>query len=1053
MAKRSQRCPARREKDQSGCMWGLISIFHFNQGRFTRKLLSDRKRGGRNTVGAGYSRNKQNLLDYDGKCKGTNYVDKSKKVEVDSDITSVKKLMEEEMSHEQYPKKQIVSASVEQIQSNSGGRDHQGKHQEQRKRSCNKSYDMHAHELKDSVSSEHHQLCHPNSVEESLDNINLDALMEEFFSQIHQHLEIPLLHDNKRDPCDVQGNTKSENQKQLDEIKMQLTQKHSILQDKLNELTEAFLNQKFINVKQLIEDGTTHQSKHFMDAVEINKELFLKLLQDPNSLLVKHIQEVRDVQAEKVGPIESLEEANLSEEETGMSRQCEELVIHKQIQKLNMHSFFWRKKSQDRNPLKRDDNPLASNKIVVLKPAAGMQICESETSCSSMPQSLYSLKNQGQSMGTTSHFSLTEIKRKLKHAMGERRKELAGIPIGGIIHAPSKTQDSGDCGKGTEKEIVGKKLPSKPHFHDEKFVKISMNVKNGEKLSKPKECKLRIEDRDASTSVNGHGSLNMVTAEYPKKRESNIYTEAKKHLAEMLSTGDENEYLFSKQVPKTLGRILSLPEYNSSPIFSPGREGVNSFVNKNMKFSLYDNVDEGTPQLKQDNVSCLSPLRKNIETLPCTDDSIDNPMHISDSNSDVPEELIPENNLSPIFSPGRDGVNSFVNNNMKFYPYDNVDEGMPQLKQDNVSCLSPLKKNIETLPCTGDSKPDNPMHVSYSNSYVPEELTPDSTIQEGICTFEEAPSPKDDVIIVEVTDTVDANQSNTLDEPIELSSNKPISRTNQNSDTSKISEEEGSPEQSRLEAPEESKLMSPPLNPPLSSSPCIKKVEDVEEINNGVERASPVSVLEPFLEDIISPASTPSQFASPPSKPLQIDFQEQDSLDLVLTTSSSEINLSSCVEEKRSTFEYVRAVLLASGLRSDEFFRWNSPQQLLDPSLIDEVEIISAQHCGNRKLLFDCINEVLIEVYERYFGCSPWVSFVKPSICPVPVGKNIICEVWEGIDWYILPQLPPQTLDQIIGKDMAKVGAWMDLKPDLESIGFDIEEAILEELVEEMIFE
>ena len=41
----------RYEKDQRGCMWGLISLFDFRHGRASRKLLADKKRPGRQTVG------------------------------------------------------------------------------------------------------------------------------------------------------------------------------------------------------------------------------------------------------------------------------------------------------------------------------------------------------------------------------------------------------------------------------------------------------------------------------------------------------------------------------------------------------------------------------------------------------------------------------------------------------------------------------------------------------------------------------------------------------------------------------------------------------------------------------------------------------------------------------------------------------------------------------------------------------------------------------------------------------------------------------------------
>lgn len=45
MAKRSQKCSVQYEKDQSGCMWSLISIFDIRHGRSARKLLPDRRHG------------------------------------------------------------------------------------------------------------------------------------------------------------------------------------------------------------------------------------------------------------------------------------------------------------------------------------------------------------------------------------------------------------------------------------------------------------------------------------------------------------------------------------------------------------------------------------------------------------------------------------------------------------------------------------------------------------------------------------------------------------------------------------------------------------------------------------------------------------------------------------------------------------------------------------------------------------------------------------------------------------------------------------------------
>lgn len=51
----------------------------------------------------------------------------------------------------------------------------------------------------------------------------------------------------------------------------------------------------------------------------------------------------------------------------------------------------------------------------------------------------------------------------------------------------------------------------------------------------------------------------------------------------------------------------------------------------------------------------------------------------------------------------------------------------------------------------------------------------------------------------------------------------------------------------------------------------------------------------------------------------------------------------------------------------------------------------------------------------------------------------------------MLPLPLPRTLEQIVRKDMARRGTWMDLGLDAETIGFDMGETILTELMEDTI--
>ena len=159
-----------------------------------------------------------------------------------------------------------------------------------------------------------------------------------------------------------------------------------------------------------------------------------------------------------------------------------------------------------------------------------------------------------------------------------------------------------------------------------------------------------------------------------------------------------------------------------------------------------------------------------------------------------------------------------------------------------------------------------------------------------------------------------------------------------------------------------------------------------------------------------------------------------------------------CFEQNELIYEYINAVIHAAGLTQDQLLmKCLSSDKILDPLLFDQVEFFSNMLCHEQKLLFDCINEVLMEVCWHYFGVSPWVSFVNPGIRPTPNMKKVILKVWEGVCWHVLPLPPSHTLEPIVRKDMARNGTWMDLRLDAEIVGFEMGDTILAELMEDTI--
>ncbi|XP_043689424.1 uncharacterized protein LOC122640329 [Telopea speciosissima] len=398
---------------------------------------------------------------------------------------------------------------------------------------------------------------------------------------------------------------------------------------------------------------------------------------------------------------------------------------------------------------------------------------------------------------------------------------------------------------------------------------------------------------------------------------------------------------------------------------------------------------------------------------------------------------LPEYNLSPTSSPGseRERRHSFLSAQMRYEPYDSLwkmSENMWQPKQEfTCSKPSPPMQNINSPMCINENNPENRLQFSDSNSDLWKEFLLDAELQGSTSSYKPESSTKADVKVAEKTGIQCPEENDLLNESSEPNSRMVITATDQGVDKIKICEDKGSSECLRLVntvskedlqyhlsnqllrcsihiySQEENQPSSFCLCPFVLRSLLNQKIEDQVGTGNKTEQPSPV---EPFtLGKVISNGIT--------------GFQP---------------------------------VLQTSGLSWDKLLvrsRWHSSDQLLDTSFIDEVKILSGQLSDDRQLLLDCTDEVLLEAYNCSFGCSPWASFLKPIIRSLPVEENFIREVREGIDWHLLPQRPHHTLDQIVRKDMRKANKWMDPKSNIETIGNEMGDTILGELIEDIMYQ
>ncbi|CAL9232610.1 unnamed protein product [Arabidopsis halleri] len=645
-------------------------------------------------------------------------------------------------------------------------------------------------------------------------SVDIDNMIEEFYSEIHRR-----------------STSRAKNDEDYKE--------------KLRELVKFLISQKLLHGNRPRGNSEILTSKDLMEVFQIlgsDEDLFLKLLQDPEILVP------REKGAESLSLFES-EQSSLADKKWS--------------------SFFRRKDAPQ-------EECEASDRIFILKPrSASFSSPDIGNSHGSSPDS-HLMGNKLQNERNSSHFFLSEIKRKLKHAI-------------------KKEQPAGGFGEGFPK--------TKDHF----FL---------ERMAKPSTSQKKSHNEDDK-----------------KQRVSNIYIEAKKHLSEMLNNGDLDSKSTSRQVQRSLGRILSFPEY-LSPLNSPGRrwEKISTAHKKSASADFINlvNIKKEThasqPEENADIQVC------NLSEKP--DDSIQpTATEPTEKSVDIEDETANEDKMSSAGS------------------------------ADDVMILNEI-------------------------DVVPEEAS--STLIGDLCKVEAHDEQRDGII------------------------------------SKQTSHEE----------------RQPPLSSSVASpSHCLAKTEECKSaITDFPEWSSPISVLEPlFVEDDISPAKMRSQSGEAEVQPWCIHFDEKDPV-----TKNRENSVTS---DKELVFKYVKAVLDAVDSDFEELYlKAQFSDQLLEPALISNIPFCPNQLCPDHELLFDCINEALMELC----CCPPWASFVTPRTRVFCTVKSIIHEVQEAVYWHLLPLPLPHALDQIVRKDMARAGNWLDIRCDIDCIGFETSELILDELLEEL---
>ncbi|KAL9254549.1 hypothetical protein AKJ16_DCAP01385 [Drosera capensis] len=864
MTNKSERCASRFEKTNSGCMWGLISMFDFRLVHSGQKLLTNRKHGSRRLIGALRKLDpREYLSEFNGDSNRDICIEGA--TDNDAEISYIKDLLEEEMIGEQNQKNKS-KAKEEPKRSVFTGEVYSKK---SHKRRNTKSFDL---GIADEAASET-VAYQKHKTSKSLD---LGVIMEELRGLLP--------------PININGD---HSQGPGSEVVLQSRQDSSVKEHQLGEFTK-FLFDSFSNENK--KDVDTQAPKELLDALHLlnsDEEIFLKLLLEPGSQLLLHLQMLQDPHSRK--------DEN--------SQQLLEQVLNNGKQ----DSFFLSKfKAQKRSLSKKNTCSEDLNSVVIVN--SNPHSANVETTSTS---------NDGQFETGSSSFSFGELKRRLKLAVS---KELRG------------SKDASKAIRAESDGLPSPRSPRKDHFSLEKVPETLSNVKKEDYMGKPVE----------------NGAL-------MRQRVSNIYAEAKKHLAEVVGSSDVDLDVQSSQVQKSLGRVLSFPDFRS-PVCSPRQGGDHSMTCISRTLSPYNESECSKGNASVRTVGLTESVNECTEAQGPVNECTEDRSYVNQGTN---------------CNHGTEGKSCITEDELQ-------DEASAELNPHNGFSLSGRKLESAVLIKVVRSSDAEFDHVNSVYPSCPSMVSGDAEVIDALDSIEEkAPSA-----------------SLGLDAP-EVSSSS------------------------------------------VSQSGCspTKEVDGLNGSTDRVNQASPVSVLDQIYKqyDASSPCTKSLMVSSiEPIQPRQIHFEEQALSPLPRRFAY----ITSSEEGEKSMFEFLKVVLENSCLTWDELVQQPlRSSRFLDPSLFDEVELLQDRLCDDPKLIFDLIEECFLEICLHHLGS------------PVFKGKDIFAETWERVERYFELEEMPGNLERIVASDYVKNPQWINLRHDTESVGTEMEETILEELIETIILD
>ncbi|ONI03272.1 hypothetical protein PRUPE_6G247900 [Prunus persica] len=810
---------------------------------------------------------------------------------------------------------------------------------------------------------------------------------------------------------------------------------------KLSDAEMAFVRQKFMDAKRLSTDERLQDSKEFHDALEVldsNKDLLLKFLQQPDSLFAKHLHDLQGGPPSRCGHIASMKSSEAQRyenidlgwtavRETPRKNNCKSPQEHRDSfssHSDSRHAGHSSLKSSINLSEVKNESSIPPTRIVVLKPNLGKMLNGTKTISS--PCSSHASMLDGRK-----HAEFPSIRNRETESRGRKNSQ---DKDGHLRH---KSRESREVAKEITRQMRNNFSTGSVRFS-------SSGLKGyaGDESS----CSMS-ENESANESevmsVASRHSFHLNNHSRPSSScstESTVSREAKKRLSERWKMTHKSQEMGVVSRGNTLAEMLAIPDKEMRA------EKLNAMIGEARfrdKFSTEDAPARcggplGISSRDGWKDGCINSLSRS-KSLPSSSSafgSYKTSMRretIRDDRYLIPKETVQHER------------NQLVKGNL-----DLREGARKHSRSSNKRSYSSRSLGREAI----DISPET--HTTQSKDKTDFEANNQS--QQNISVFESSPSNAADSssASVKLVDPDASLPSETPDTFLPESSSRMLVE----GDSSSTPKENLVPQEPSIRPPVERAVPSDHPVPGIESPARTKEAD----------QPSPVSVLEvPFTDDA---SSSPECFES-----LNADLQGlRMQLQLLKLESEPyaegpmEISSDEEVGEESTGFSdaiglhrdqgswessYLADILTESGLNSADsgtfLTTWHTPECPVSPLLFEELEKKYSDQTSwpkpERRLLFDRINSGLLEMFEQFTDPHPWVRPANKRVGPKWIHRSVL----HGVLCKLLASQEENANEDNLEKVLERDSLWLDLGDDIDIIGREVENSLIDELVAEVV--